>query len=152
MVLGSLLRELVEELAGAKDIKFIQIGGATGRIIPYDMIDTPLAFEDYLGAGAITVFNNSRDVLDIVTRTMEFLVEESCGKCTPCRQGTQVMLEALERFRKGEGLQRDIVYLEILADTMAQSSLCGLGQAAPFAVVDTLKYFRGDYEKRIHAD
>ena len=62
------------------------------------------------------------------------------------------MLEALERFRKGEGLQRDIVYLEILADTMAQSSLCGLGQAAPFAVVDTLKYFRGDYEKRIHAD
>ena len=152
MVLGSLLRELVEELAGAKDIKLIQIGGATGRIIPYNMIDTPLAFEDYLGAGAITVFNKSRDVLDIVTRTMEFLVEESCGKCTPCRQGTQVMVEALERFYKGEGLHRDIVYLGILADTMAQSSLCGLGQAAPFAVVDTLKYFRADYEKRIHAD
>jgi len=152
MVLGSLLRELVEELAGAKDIKLIQIGGATGRIIPYDMIDTPLAFEDYLGAGAITVFNKSRDVLDIVTRTMEFLVEESCGKCTPCRQGTQVMVEALERFYKGEGLHRDIVYLGILADTMAQSSLCGLGQAAPFAVVDTLKYFKADYEKRIHAD
>ena len=152
MVLGSLLRELVEELAGAKDIKLIQIGGATGRIIPYNMIDTPLAFEDYLGAGAITVFNNSRDVLDIVTRTMEFLVEESCCKCTPCRQGTQVMVEALERFCNSEGLLRDIVYLEILADTMAQSSLCGLGQAAPFAVVDTLKYFRADYEKRIHAD
>lgn len=152
MVLGSPLRELVEELAGAKDIKFIQIGGATGRIIPYDMIDSPLAFENYLGAGAITVFNNSRDVLDVVTRTMRFLVEESCGKCTPCRQGTQVMVETLERFCKGEGLQRDISYMEILADVMAQSSLCGLGQAAPFAVVDTLKYFRADYEKRIHAD
>ena len=152
MVLGSLLRELVEELSAAKDIKLIQIGGATGRIIPYNMIDTPLAFEDYLGAGAITVFNNSRDVLDIVTRTMEFLVEESCGKCTPCRQGIQVMVEVLERFNKGEGLHRDIVYLEILADAMAQSSLCGLGQAAPFAVVDTLNYFREDYEKRIHAD
>ena len=152
MVLGSLLKELVEVFAGAKDIKFIQIGGATGRIIPYDMIDTPLSFEDYLGAGAITVFNNSRDVLDIVTRTMEFLVEESCGKCTPCRQGTQVMVEALERFCKGEGQSKDIVYLGILANTMTQSSLCGLGQAAPFAVVDTLKYFRADYEKGIHAD
>lgn len=152
MVLGSLLRELVEDLAGTKDIKFIQIGGATGRIIPYDMIDTPLAFENYLGAGAITVFNNSRDVLEIVTKTMEFLVEESCGKCTPCRQGTQVMVEVLERFCKGEGLQRDISYMEILADTMAQSSLCGLGQAAPFAVIDTLKYFKADYEKRILAD
>lgn len=152
MVLGSYLRELVEELAGAIDIKLIQIGGATGRILPLNMIDTPLAFEDYLGAGAITVFNNSRDVLEIVSRTMEFLVEESCGKCTPCRQGTQVMAETLERFRKGEGLHRDIVHLEILADAMAQASLCGLGQAAPFAVVDTLKYFRADYDKGIRAD
>ncbi|OGN99506.1 MAG: NADH-quinone oxidoreductase subunit F [Chloroflexi bacterium RBG_13_51_52] len=149
MVLGSPLRELVEGLAGAKDIKMIQIGGATGRIIPYDMIDTPLAFESYLGAGAITVYNKSRDVLDIVGRTMEFLAEESCGKCTPCRQGMEWMVEVLGRFHRGEGLARDIGYMEVLADTMALSSLCGLGQAAPFAVVDTLKYFRSDYEKGI---
>ena len=152
MVLGSPLRELVEELAGAKDTKLVQIGGATGRIIPYQMIDTALAFENYLGAGAITVYNSSRDVLDIVFRTLEFLVEESCGKCTPCRQGTQVMVETLERFCKGEGQRRDIGNLGILADAMAQSSLCGLGQAAPFAVVDTLKYFGEEYEDKIHAD
>jgi NADH:ubiquinone oxidoreductase subunit F (NADH-binding) len=151
MVLGSPLRELVVELAGAKDIKMIQIGGATGRIIPYDMIDVPLAFESYLGAGAITVYDQSRDVLDIVSRTMEFLAEESCGKCTPCRQGTEWYVEVLERFRNGEGTARDIGYMEVLADTMALSSLCGLGQAAPFAVLDTLKYFREDYEKGIRS-
>ena len=148
LVLGSPLRELVEELASARDIKLMQIGGATGRIIPYDMIDTPLAFEDVLGAGAVTVFDKSRDVIDIVHRTMEFLAEESCGKCTPCRQGTEVMVEILERFCRGEGLAKDIKALEVLSDTMMLSSLCGLGQAAPFAVTDTLKYFRDDYERR----
>jgi NADH:ubiquinone oxidoreductase subunit F (NADH-binding) len=149
LVLGSPLRELVEELASAENVKLIQIGGATGRIIPYSMIDTPLAFEDVLGAGAVTVFNESRDVIDIVHRTMEFLAEESCGKCTPCRQGTEAMLEILERFCRNEGLQKDIKVLEDLSDTMMLTSLCGLGQAAPFGVMDTLKYFRGDYERRI---
>jgi NADH:ubiquinone oxidoreductase subunit F (NADH-binding) len=149
MMLGSSLRELVEELAAAVNGKLVQIGGATGRIIPYNMIDTSLAFENLLGAGAVTVFNESRDVIDIVFRTMEFLAEESCGKCTPCRQGTQAMLEIMERFSHGEGLKRDIKAMQTLADTMALTSLCGLGQAAPFAVLDTLKYFPGDYKKRI---
>ena len=149
LVLGSPLRELVEELAGARDVKLIQIGGATGRIIPYELVDTPLAFENILGAGAVTVFNKKRDVLDIVYRTMEFLAEESCGKCTPCRQGTEVMVEILQRFCQGEGAERDIKVMETLSETMMLSSLCGLGQAAPFAVTDTLKYFRGDYEGRI---
>jgi NADH:ubiquinone oxidoreductase subunit F (NADH-binding) len=151
LVLGTPLRELVEALAGAKNIKLVQIGGATGRIVPYAMIDTPLAFENLLGAGAITVYDGSRDVIDIVHRTMEFLVEESCGKCTPCRQGTEVLVETLARFDRGEGSARDIKALEVLADTMALTSLCGLGQAAPFAVLDTLKYFREDYEKRIRS-
>jgi len=152
LVLGSPLRELVEELASARDVKLMQIGGATGRILPYAMIDTPLAFEHILGAGAVTVFDESRDVIDIVHRTMEFLAEESCGKCTPCRQGTEAMVEIMERFCCGEGAKRDIKALEDLAETMMLSSLCGLGQAAPFAVVDTLKYFRGDYERRIRGN
>jgi NADH:ubiquinone oxidoreductase subunit F (NADH-binding) len=152
LVLGSPLRELVEGLAEARNVKLIQIGGATGRIIPYELIDTPLAFESVLGAGAVTVFNEKRDVLDIVYRTMEFLAEESCGKCTPCRQGTAVMVEILQRFNKGEGAESDIKALEILSDTMMLSSLCGLGQAAPFAVTDTLKYFRDDYEKQIRGN
>lgn len=148
LVLGTPLRELVEELALASNVKMMQIGGATGRILPYELIDTPLAFENVLGAGAVTVFDESRDVIDIVHRTIEFLADESCGKCTPCRQGTEVMAETLERFCRGEGSRKDIKALEELSDTMMLCSLCGLGQAAPFPVVDTLKYFRDDYERR----
>ena len=148
LVLGTALRELVEELALASNVKMIQVGGAAGRILPYELMDTPLAFENVLGAGAVTVFDESRDVIDIVHRTMEFLADESCGKCTPCRQGTEVMVETLERFRRGKGSKKDMKALEDLSNTMMLSSLCGLGQAAPFPIVDTLKYFRDDYEKR----
>jgi len=149
LVLGSPLRELVEELALAKNVKMIQIGGATGRILPYEKIDTPLAFEAVLGAGAVTVYDESRDVIDIVYRTMEFLAEESCGKCTPCRQGTEVMVEILEKFHQGEGSERDIRNLEDLSRVMMLCSLCGLGQAAPNAVMDTLQYFKDAYESRV---
>ena len=149
LVLGTPLRELVEDLAAASNVKMMQIGGATGRILPYELIDTPLAFEDVLGAGAVTVFDETRDVVNIVHRTVEFLADESCGKCTPCRQGTEVMAETLERFCQGKGSKKDIKALEELSDTMMLASLCGLGQAAPFPILDTLKYFREDYEKRI---
>jgi len=113
------------------------------------MIDTPLSFEDILGAGAVTVFNESRDVIDIVYRTMEFLAEESCGKCTPCRQGTEVMVEILERLYRGEGLKRDIRNLEDLSSAMVLTSLCGLGQAAPNTVTDSLQHFGDAYESRV---
>lgn len=149
LVLGSQLRELVMDLALAEKVKIIQVGGATGRIIPYDMIDTPLSFETILGAGAITVFDESRDIIDIVYRTIEFLAEECCGKCAPCREGTEVMVEILERFSCGEGVERDIGVLEELSNAMMLSSLCGLGQAAPNPVVDSLQYFRSAYESRI---
>jgi len=149
LVMGSLLRELVEGLASAKNTKMIQVGGATGRIIPYEMIDTPLDFEDILGAGAITVFDESRDIIDIIYRNMEFLAEESCGKCAPCREGTEVMLEILERLSQGEGTEKDIRALQELASAMMLSSLCGLGQAAPNPVMDSLQYYRDVYESRI---
>jgi len=149
LVLGSSLRELVEDMALAKKVKAVQVGGATGRIIPADMLDTPLSFETVLGAGAVTVFDKSRDMIDIVCRTMEFLAEESCGKCAPCREGTEAMAGILERFSKGEGLEKDITVLGELADTMMLASMCGLGQAAPIPVMDSLQHFRGDYNKRI---
>lgn len=149
MVLGSLLKELVIDLAGAENVKLVQIGGATGRIIPASMLDTPLSFETMLSAGAITVFDESRDVIDIVYRTMEFLAEESCGKCSPCREGTGAILGILEEFSRGQASENDIKTLEELSSAMMLSSLCGLGQAAPNAVVDTLKYFRSAYEERI---
>ena len=148
-VMGSRLNEIVVDWAHARDIKMVQVGGATGGIIPYSMIETPLAFETVLGSGAVTVFDNSRDILDIVSRTVGFVAEESCGKCTPCREGTEVMLEILERLVKGDGQRDDIQTLEELSNVMALSSLCGLGQAASIPVLDTLKYFRNDYEARI---
>ncbi|MBI2857579.1 MAG: NADH-quinone oxidoreductase subunit F [Chloroflexi bacterium] len=149
MVLGSKLRELVIDIAGAKNVKMVQVGGATGRIVPAANIDTSLAFESVLGAGAITVYDESRDIIDVVLRTMEFLNDESCGKCSPCREGTEAMVKILERFASGEGRAKDIGLLGQLSDALVLSSLCGLGQAAPFPVIDSLQHFRPDYESRI---
>jgi len=148
MMMGSHLKELMD-LAGAKRVKVVQIGGASGNIVPETMIDTPLSYETVLGSGAVTVFDNGRDVIDIVYRDMAFLAEESCGKCAPCREGTEAMVEILARLSKGEGYQEDIGALEDLAKVMMLSSLCGLGQVAPIPVLDTLKYFREDYENRV---
>lgn len=149
LVMGSELKEVVEDLALAENMKMIQVGGATGGIVPASMIETPLSYETVLGSGAITVFDESRDVIDFVYRTVEFLAEESCGKCTPCREGTEVMVEIMGRLARGEGVQEDIGALEALSHVMMVSSLCGLGQAAPIPVLDTLRYFRNEYENRI---
>ena len=149
MELGSKLAELVMELASAKKMKMVQVGGATGRMIPQSMIETPLSYETILGSGAITVYDESRDVIDVMYRNMEFLADESCGKCTPCREGTEAMVEILERLAKGEGAKEDIEAIKDLSHVMALSSLCGLGQAAPVPVLDTLNHFRKEYENRI---
>jgi NADH-quinone oxidoreductase subunit F len=147
--LGSKLSELVCDLASAREIKMVLLGGACGRIIPAELINTPLAYETVLGSGAVTVFNRTRDVIDVMYRNMEFLAEESCGRCTPCRDGSEAMLEILGRLARGEGAGEDIGALEDLSNVMTLSSLCGLGQTAPIPVLDTLKYFRKEYESRI---
>ena len=149
LVLGSSLRELVVDLAGAEKIKWVQVGGATGGIVPYSMITTQLAYETVLGSGAVMVFDETREVLDFVHRTVTFLAEESCGKCTPCREGTEAMLQIVERLAQGDGQSDDMQALEELSETMILSSLCGLGQAAAIPVLDTIRYFRNDYETRI---
>jgi NADH-quinone oxidoreductase subunit F len=148
LAMGSRLSDLLA-LAGAEDVKMVQIGGATGGVVPASMLETPLSYETVLGSGAIMVFNGSRDVIDFVYRTVEFLNEESCGECTPCREGTEVMVEILGRLARAEGAPDDVRVLEELSRVMMASSLCGLGQAAPVPVLDTLKYFRNDYENRI---
>lgn len=148
LVMGSELKELLD-LAGAQKVKMVQVGGASGRVIPPSLIHTPLSYETVLGSGAITVFDESRDVIDFAYRTMEFLAEESCGKCAPCREGTEVMLEILGRLARGEGEQPDLEILEELSSVMMLASLCGLGQSAPVPVLDTLKVFRKEYENRI---
>jgi len=146
---GSTLKELVVDLAGAEDIKAVQIGGSAGNIIPARLIDTKLAHEAFLGSGAIVVLDKSRDIIDVVYSDMHFLNKESCGKCTPCREGTEVMLEILGRLKKAEGEAGDINALEDLAKTMALTSLCGLGQATAMPLLDSLKYFRDEYIDRI---
>jgi NADH:ubiquinone oxidoreductase subunit F (NADH-binding) len=147
--LGSKLSELVGDLAAAKEVKMVQLGGACGRILPAEMLDTPLSYESVLGAGAVTVFNQSRDVIEIMYRNTEFLAEESCGRCAPCRDGSEAMLETLRRLSRGEGASEDIGALEDLSRVMSLSALCGLGQSASVPVMDTLKFFRKDYESRI---
>jgi NADP-reducing hydrogenase subunit HndC len=147
--LGSKLSTLVVEMASAREIKMVQVGGACGRIIPSEEMSIPLGYESVLGSGAITVFNRTRDVIDVMHRNMEFLAEESCGRCTPCRDGSQAMLEILGRLAAGEGAFEDIGTLEDLAKVMSLSSLCGLGQTAAVPLLDTLNYFRKDFESRI---
>jgi NADH:ubiquinone oxidoreductase subunit F (NADH-binding) len=147
--LGSSLAELVLKLSGARDVKMVQVGGACGRVIPADQLDTPLAYESVLGSGAIMVFNQTRDVIDAMYRNMEFLAEESCGRCTPCRDGCEAMLDILGRLNRGEAASEDIGAMEDLSQVMATSAMCGLGQSASLPLLDTLKYFRKDYENRI---
>jgi NADH-quinone oxidoreductase subunit F len=146
--MGSRLNDLLS-LAEARKVKMVQVGGATGGIVPASMVETPLSYETVLGSGAVTVFDNTRDVIDVVYRNIEFLNDESCGECTPCREGTEVMLEIFERLVNGDGEAGDISVLEELSRVMMSSSLCGLGQAAPVPILDSLKYFRNDYENRI---
>ena len=149
LVMGSRLEELVVDLCGAEDVKMVQVGGAGGEIVPASMIDTPLCFETVLGSGGVTVFDESRCVIDIVHRNLEFFADESCGKCTPCREGTEAMVEILGRLSRGDGVKRDIESLEELSEVMTSSSLCGLGQGAAVPVRDSLRHFRHEYQDRI---
>jgi NADH:ubiquinone oxidoreductase subunit F (NADH-binding) len=149
LLMGSPLRELVEDLAGAREVKAVQIGGASGRILPRELLDTPLAFEQEMGSGAVIVLNRSRDMIDTVFRNILFFAEESCGKCTPCREGTEVMMEIFNRLVHGEGRAEDLPTLEDLSQAMMQASLCGLGQSVPIPVLDSLKYFKEEYRQRL---
>jgi len=149
LTMGGRLEEVVVDLAGASSVKMVQVGGAGGSIVPAQMIDTPLSYETILGSGGITVFDDSRCVIDIVRRDLEFFVEESCGKCTPCREGTEAMVEILGRLGRGEGVERDLDALEDLSEVMTSSSLCGLGQGAAVPVRDSLLHFRAEYQHRV---
>lgn len=146
--MGTPLSALLE-MAGATDIKAVQVGGASGRIVPWTELDMPLSFESILGSGAVVVFNRTRDIIDLNLQNIRFLSEESCGQCTPCREGLEVMLEIFTRLGNMEGQSEDIQVLEDLSEVMATSSICGLGQAAPIPIVDSMQHFRSEYDDRI---
>jgi NADH:ubiquinone oxidoreductase subunit F (NADH-binding) len=146
LVLGTPLRVLVEEHARAREVKMVQVGGASGPILPTRKLDTPLAYETVLGAGAVMVFNRSRSAVLAARLSAEFFAHESCGKCAPCRSGTKALLEILESFERREASPEDLERLRRFGRAMEASSLCGLGQTAPVPVLSTLEHFPEEYD------
>ena len=102
-----------------------------------------------LGSASVIVIDDTVSIPWLINKTIHFFRHESCGKCTPCREGTEAMLQIVERLAQGDGQADDVQTLEDLSETMMSSSLCGLGQAAAIPVLDTIRYFRNDYETRI---
>lgn len=157
--MGMTLREIVFDIGGGipkgKKFKAIQTGGPSGGCIPEEFLDTPVDFESLgklgsiMGSGGMVVMDESNCMVDIARFFLDFTVEESCGKCTPCREGTKRMLEILERITEGKGEEGDIEKLESLSETISSASLCGLGQTAANPVITTLKYFKHEYEAHI---
>ncbi len=153
--MGTTLREIVEEIGGGipngKKFKAAQTGGPSGGCIPAHLIDTPIDYDSLIqigsmmGSGGLIVMDEDNCMVDIAKFFLEFTVDESCGKCTPCRIGTKRLYELLEKITDGKGTMEDIDRLEELCYTIKNSSLCGLGQTAPNPVLSTLKYFRDEY-------
>ncbi len=153
--MGTTLREIIEEIGGGipngKKFKAAQTGGPSGGCIPASLIDTPIDYDSLLnigsmmGSGGLIVMDEDTCMVDIAKFFLEFTVDESCGKCAPCRIGTKRMLEILEKITKGLGTLEDIDKLEQLCLNVKQSALCGLGQTAPNPILSTLRYFRDEY-------
>lgn len=157
--MGITLREIVYDIGGGirggKQYKAVQIGGPSGGCIPEHLLDLPVDFDSLtaagamMGSGGMVVMDEDTCMVDLARYFLSFTQRESCGKCTPCREGTKRMLEILERITKGKGEPEDIPRLEKLAVAVRDSSLCGLGQTAPNPVLTTLRYFRDEYEAHI---
>ncbi len=139
--MGAALRELLE-LSGAKDIAAVQVGGASGSTVTPDELDKPMSFSALPPGGSVVVFNSSRDMLDVLENFMEFFVHESCGQCTPCREGNRRLLDIIRSIRAGEIASRDdLKPFFLLADVMKAGSKCGLGQTSPNCFVDIITKF-----------
>ena len=149
--MGTTLREIVEEIGGGipggKKFKAAQTGGPSGGCIPATPIDYGNLMEigSMMGSGGLIVMDEDTCMVDIAKFFLEFTVDESCGKCTPCRVGTKRLLELLEKITSGNGTMRDLERIEELAQFIKENSLCGLGQTAPNPVLSTLQYFRDEY-------
>ena len=153
--MGTTLREIVEEIGGGvpngKKFKAAQTGGPSGGCIPAEHLDIPIDYDNLLsigsmmGSGGLIVMDEDTCMVDIAKFFREFTVDESCGKCTPCRIGTRRMLEILEKITKGQATMEDLDKLEELCYHLQSNSLCALGQTAPNPVLSTLRYFRDEY-------
>jgi len=157
--MGISLRDLVFEVGGGipnnKEFKAVQAGGPSGGCIPNHMLDTPIDYESLkkigamMGSGGLVFMDEDTCMVDIAKYFLEFTVDESCGKCTPCREGTKILYQMLDKITNGEGQPGDIEKLEELCRFIMETSLCGLGQSAPQPVLSTIRYFRHEYEAHI---
>ena len=157
--MGTTLRVIIEEIGGGipngKKFKAVQTGGPSGGCIPASLMDIPVDYDNLIsigsmiGSGGMIVMDEDNCMVDIAKFFLEFTVDESCGKCTPCRVGNRRMYEILEKITSGNGEMEDIERLENLCNYIKENSLCGLGQTAPNPVLSTLKYFRDEYEAHI---
>jgi len=153
--MGTTLREVIEEIGGGipngKKFKAAQTGGPSGGCLPASLIDTPIDFDNLIaagsmmGSGGLIVMDEDTCMVDLAKFFLEFTVDESCGKCAPCRIGTVRMLEILTKITEGNGEMEDLDKLEELAEYIKSASLCGLGQTAPNPVLSTLRCFRDEY-------
>ncbi|MFW5802416.1 MAG: NADH-quinone oxidoreductase subunit NuoF [Verrucomicrobiota bacterium] len=155
ITLGSIVYDIGGGIPNEKDFKAVQIGGPSGGCIPKEHLNTPITYESLpelgaiMGSGGLIVMNEDTCMVDLARYFLEFITEESCGKCTPCRVGTRIMLDLVTRICRGMGTMEDIDRLEELARQIAQTSLCGLGQTAPNPVLSTLRHFRHEYEEHV---
>lgn len=157
--MGTKLKTIVYEIGGGikdgKKLKAVQIGGPSGGCLPASLIDTSVDYESVVktgaivGSGGMVVIDETSCMVDVAKFFLDFTAEESCGKCTPCRVGTKVLLEKLEDITEGRGREGDLEVLEEISHRIISTSLCGLGQTAPNPVLTTIRYFRDEYEAHI---
>jgi NADH:ubiquinone oxidoreductase subunit F (NADH-binding) len=155
---GIPIRKVIYELGGGiennRKLKMVQLGGACGPFIPDYMLDMLIdyerfeEFESKTGAGAIIVIDDRFDLFDLMLRVVRFFEHESCGKCTPCREGHAQLVILLQKFIAKKASMKDLISIESLARVMHQTALCGLGQSSPTAIISTLRYFRDEYIDR----
>jgi NADH-quinone oxidoreductase subunit F/NAD(P)H dehydrogenase (quinone)/NADP-reducing hydrogenase subunit HndC len=158
--MGTPLRTIIEDVGGGipkkRKFKAVQLGGPSGGCVPESFIDTPVDYESIakvgaiMGSGGMIVMDDRTCMVDMARFFMDFIQDESCGKCTPCREGTRRMLEILDKIVAGNGVPEDIQLLEELSDVIRDSALCGLGQTGPNPVLSTLQYFRDEYEAHVY--
>ncbi|MEO8593939.1 MAG: NADH-quinone oxidoreductase subunit NuoF [Candidatus Solibacter sp.] len=158
--MGITLREIIHEIGGGipdgKQYKAVQTGGPSGGCIPAEHLDSPVDYESLarigsiMGSGGMIVMDETSCMVDVARYFMEFCMSESCGKCIPCRAGTQQMYGILEKITRGEATPADVTLLQELCELVRNTALCGLGQSAPNPVVTTLRYFREEYDAHIN--
>ena len=157
--MGTSLRTIIFDVGGGipkkRKFKAVQLGGPSGGCVPESHIDTPVDYESIakvgaiMGSGGMIVMDDRTCMVDMARFFMDFIQDESCGKCTPCREGTRRMLEILEKITHGKGEPSDLDLLRELSAMIKESALCGLGQTGPNPILSTMQYFMDEYEAHI---